>query len=180
MMNRCGLRDAVDMLADSGVGALGPTTWADLGCGEGTFTRALAELLAFGSTIHGMDLNGSALRRIPSVHSGVRIATHRGDFTNQPWPFANLDGVLMANSLHYVANPTAFIRACESQMKLPPRFLIVEYDTNEASRWVPHPVSEVRLRALFERAGYPSISVLRTRPSVYRRAPLYAALIMQS
>src|SRR5262245_29380664 len=96
------LRDAVDMLADSGVDALGPTTWADLGCGDGTFTRALAELLAAGSTIHAMDLDGSALRRIPSMQNRVRIATHRGDFTNQPWPFADLDGILMANSLHYV------------------------------------------------------------------------------
>jgi SAM-dependent methyltransferase len=174
------LRDAVDMLADSGVDALGPTTWADLGCGEGTFTRAFAELLASGSTIHAMDVNGSALRRIPSVHNGVRIATHRGDFTNQPWPFADLDGILMANSLHYVATPGAFIRACESHMKPPARFLIVEYDTNEANQWVPHPVSQAKLRALFERAGYSSISVLRTRPSVYQPAPLYAVSIVQS
>src|SRR4029453_14715020 len=36
------LRDAIDMLADSGVDALGPTIWADLGCGDGTFTLALA------------------------------------------------------------------------------------------------------------------------------------------
>jgi len=45
-------RDAIEMLADSGVGALGPTTWADLGCVTGTFTLALAGLLAPGSTIH--------------------------------------------------------------------------------------------------------------------------------
>jgi SAM-dependent methyltransferase len=172
-------RDAVDMLADSAVGALGPTTWADLGCGDGTFTRALAELLAPGSTIHAMDLDGAALRKIPSEYNGVRLAMHHGDFTNQPWPFTELDGILMANSLHYVENPAAFIRACESRMKPPRRFLIVEYDTNDASRWVPYPLSQARLGTLFERAGCSSISLLRTRPSVYRRAPLYAASIMQ-
>jgi hypothetical protein len=48
------LRDAIDMLADSGVGALVPTIWADLGCGDGTFTLALADLLAPGSMIHAM------------------------------------------------------------------------------------------------------------------------------
>jgi len=39
------LRDAIDMLAES-VEALGPTIWADLGCGDGRFTRALADMLA--------------------------------------------------------------------------------------------------------------------------------------
>jgi ubiquinone/menaquinone biosynthesis C-methylase UbiE len=174
------LRDAIHMLAASGVDAVAPTTWADLGCGDGTFTLALAELLAPGSTIHAMDVDSSALQRIPSVHNGVRITKHRGDFTGLPWPFADLDGILMANSLHYVETPAAFIRACESQMKSRRRFLIVEYDTNESSRWLPYPVSQASLRALFERAGYSAISLLRTRPSVYRRAALYAVSVAQS
>jgi SAM-dependent methyltransferase len=172
-------RDATDMLAGSGIEELGPTIWADLGCGDGTFTLALAEMLASESVIHAMDLDGSALRRIPTVHNHVRITLHRGDFTKQPWPFANLDGILMANSLHYVENQAAFIRGCESQMKPRRRFLIVEYDTGEASRWVPYPVSQTKLTALFERAGYSS-RVLRSRPSIYRRAPLYAAAIERS
>src|SRR5262245_41283438 len=110
-------RDAIDMLTDSGLEALGPTIWADLGCGEGTFTVALADLLASGSIVHAIDLDGSALRRIPSLHKGVQIARHRRNFIEQPWPFHGLDGILMANSLHYVENQAAFIRACESQMK---------------------------------------------------------------
>jgi trans-aconitate methyltransferase len=170
------LRDAVDLLADSFVGKLGPTTWADLGCGTGTFTLALAELLSPGSTIHAMDRDDSALRKVPPAHKGVRITTHRGDFTNQTWPFTNLDGILMANSLHYVENQPTFIRRCEREMKFP-RFLLVEYDTDEPGRWVPHPVSRARLKSLFTSAGYSSVTMLRSRPSVYRRAALYAALI---
>src|SRR5580765_371539 len=96
------LRDAVELLDASGVGQLGPTTWADLGCGDGTFTLALAELLAPGSAIHAMDVDRAALRRMPSAQDHVRIATHVGDFTNASWPFDGLDGILMANSLHYV------------------------------------------------------------------------------
>jgi SAM-dependent methyltransferase len=171
-------RDAVDMLADSGIDGLEPTTWADLGCGDGTFTLALADILASGSTIHAMDLDASALRRIPAAHKGVRIVTHRGDFTGVAWPFADLDGILMANSLHYISDQSAFIRSCERHMKPPHRFLIVEYDTTAANPWVPYPVSQIRLRALFEGAGYSSIRVLRSRPSVFRRAPLYAAAIV--
>ena len=171
------LRDAIDMLAESGVEALGPTIWADLGCGDGTFTRALADMLASGSLIHAIDLDGSALRRIPSAHKGVRISTHRGDFMKQPWPFAGLDGILMANSLHYVENQAAFIRDCESHMRLPRRFLLVEYDVSEANRWVPYPVSQTRVTTLFERAGYSSVRVLRSRPSLYRRASLYSVAV---
>ena len=165
------------MLAESGVDALGPTTWADLGCGTGTFTLALADLLSAGSTIHAMDQDGSALRRIPPEHKGVSITTHRGDFTNDTWPFANLDGILMANSLHYVDDQAAFIHSCERRMTVPRRFLIVEYDTDESSRWVPHPVSRKKLASLFSDAGYSSIAMLGSRPSVYRRAALYAALV---
>jgi ubiquinone/menaquinone biosynthesis C-methylase UbiE len=174
------LRDAIEMLADSRVEALGPTTWADLGCGTGMFTLALADLLAPGSAIHAMDRDGLALRKIPSAHKGVSITTHRGDFTNQKWPFANLDGILMANSLHYVDNQATFIRGCEARMTVPRRFLIVEYDTDEPTRWVPHPVSLARLRSLFTGAGYSSITILRSRPSVYRRAALYAAALSTS
>jgi ubiquinone/menaquinone biosynthesis C-methylase UbiE len=152
------LRHAIALLADSGVEALGPTIWADLGCGDGTFTIALASLVASGSTIHAIDRDRAALQRIPPAHNGVHIATHHGDFTHHPWPFDDLDGILMANSLHYIENQAAFIRACNKHMKSRRRFLIVEYDTNEANRWVPFPVSRSRLAA-------------------YRRAPLYAALI---
>jgi len=165
------------MLADSGVAGLGPTVWADLGCGTGTFTLALAELLAAGSAIHAMDRDASALRSMPSTHENVRIATHRGDFTTRTWPFANLNGILMANSLHYVRDQERFIRACEPQMTSPRRFLIVEYDTTEAGRWLPYPVGLARLTELFTAAGYSSITVLRSRPSVFRRAALYAALV---
>jgi SAM-dependent methyltransferase len=174
------LRDAIEMLADSGVDSLGPTTWADLGCGGGTFSLALAALLAAGSSIYAMDRHGSALRKIPSAHNRVRITSHRGDFTNYTWPFSDLDGILMANSLHYVDDHAAFIRAGEPRMTSRRRFLIVEYDTNEASRWVPYPVSKTRLTALFTAAGYSSIRLLRSRPSVYGRASLYAAVIAPS
>jgi len=59
------LRDAIDMLANADVDALGPTIWADLGCGDGTFTLALADRLASGSVVHAIDLDGSALVQRP-------------------------------------------------------------------------------------------------------------------
>jgi trans-aconitate methyltransferase len=168
--------DAIALIAPAGVQALGPATWADLGCGDGTFTRALAALLPPGSTIHAVDRDAAALRALPSAYGGARIHAHRADFTRQPWPFSSPDGILMANSLHYVADQPAFLRACTS-LAPPPRFLIVEYDTDRANRWVPYPVSRARLATLFAAAGYAAVRTLASRPSIYQPAPLYAAAI---
>jgi SAM-dependent methyltransferase len=170
------LHDAVELLRSSDAGTLGPTTWADLGCGDGTFTLALADLLAAGSVVHALDVDASALRKIPPVHKDVRITTHRGDFTNASWPFAGLDGILMANSLHYVEDQARFIAACEPRLTSR-RFLIVEYDTDKANPWVPYPVSAARLRVLFTAAGYSQVVILGSRPSVYRNAAIYAAMV---
>ena len=165
------------MLAPADLGALGPTTWADLGCGEGTFTRALASLLAPGSTVHAMDRDASALPSLPSVQGPAMIRTHAGDFTRRPWAFPDVDGILMANALHYVGDQLAFIRACAAQAAGPPHFLVVEYDTDRGNQWVPYPVSRARLASLFADAGYGPIRLLGTRRSIYRTAPLYAAAI---
>lgn len=169
------LGDAVALLGHPGLASQPASTWADLGCGDGTFTLALAELLPAGSTIHAIDRDASALRRIPNEHKDVRIATHRGDFSSAAWPCDDLDGILMANSLHYVKDQTSFVRACESHLRTR-RFLIVEYDTDAANRWVPYPLSKTTLTRLFTSAGY-SVTFLGARPSVFRRAALYGALM---
>jgi hypothetical protein len=125
-----------------------------------------------------MDRDGSVLRRIPPVYKSIGITTHHGDFLEQQmWPFRDVDGILMANSLHYVADQPAFLRACEPCMRSRHYFLIVEYDTDAASHWVPYPVPQTRLTTLFNGAGGRSIKILRSRPSLYRRAALYAALV---
>jgi SAM-dependent methyltransferase len=167
--------DALLLIGAARAGAAS-ARWADLGCGDGTFTLALATLLPAGSTIHAVDRDASALQRLPRSHAGTSIVTHVSDFTTPPWPFGALDGVMLANSLHYVRDQSRFIRLCEAAMRLP-RFLIVEYDTDKANRWVPYPISRRRLEDLFADAGYPSIQWLGSRPSIYRRASIYAAMI---
>jgi SAM-dependent methyltransferase len=170
------VEDALELIQKASIGGE-RATWADLGCGDGTFTLALASLLPAGSTIHAVDRDGSALRRIPRTHAGSSIVTHVADFTTPPWPVRQLDGVLLANSLHYVPDQPGFIRLCEAAMKPPPRCIIVEYDLDRANRWVPYPLSRQTLEHLFAGAGYASIQWLGSRPSVYRRASIYAAMI---
>jgi trans-aconitate methyltransferase len=169
------LRDAIEILA-GGVFDAGPTVWADLGCGTGTFTVALASRLAPGSTIHAIDRDATALRQLPTEHHGVTIVSRAGDMTDVAW-LADLDGVLMANSLHYVRDQAGFIDAWKSRLAPGGRFLIIEYDTDAANRWVPFPVSRRHLSTLIAQTGQAHIQDLGRRASTYRRAPLYAALV---
>jgi hypothetical protein len=46
-------------------------------------------------------------------------------------------------------------------------FLIVEYDMNNANRWVPYPLSFRYLKQLFQKSGYCLIEKLREYPSVF-------------
>ncbi|MBP8824437.1 MAG: class I SAM-dependent methyltransferase, partial [Flavobacteriales bacterium] len=77
-----------------------PNRWLELGCGTGTFTRALAELLPTDSTITAVDRNEAALRALPAMHHGVRINAMNAD-AEDPLP-GPVDGVLLANVLHFV------------------------------------------------------------------------------
>jgi SAM-dependent methyltransferase len=177
------IREAVELISGgdgSGIGTAGPGVWADLGCGDGTFTRALAQLLAAGSVVHAVDLDAAALANIPEQRDGTAIAKHRSDFTRQPWPFDDrLDGILMANSLHYVPEQETFLRECDARLKDEGRFVVVEYDFERPNRWVPYPVSRRRLTALFANAGYSEPVWLGARASVYQRGEMYAAMVMK-
>ena len=171
------LKHAIEMLAPGVAGLQTPETWADIGCGNGLFTQALAHVLPPGSAIHAMDTDAPALRDIPRRIEQVDIRIWRGDFLATPWPFDALDGVLLANALHYVEDQAAFVRSCAAHMKPRHRFLLVEYDTETANPWVPYPLGQQALASLFAAAGYPSSRVLGARDSRYQSAGLYSAVV---
>lgn len=167
--------DAIALFDGADLSTPAPSAWADFGCGDGTFTMALASLLAPGSVIHAIDRDASAIARVPAALDAVRIERHVADFTRS-WPFsAVLDGILMANSLHYVRDQRAFLRSCLSAMAPAGRFLIVEYDTFSSSPWVPFPVSRAAFADLFSDIG--AVTWLGTRRSTYGRARLYSAVV---
>jgi ubiquinone/menaquinone biosynthesis C-methylase UbiE len=165
--------DAAELIADPRIDS---ARWADVGCGTGVFTRALATLLPPGSVIHAMDVDRSSLRQVPASHAGTSIVTHVGDMTRLPWPFGPVDGVLLANALHYVADPVGWLRDCRSMLARR-RLVVVEYDTDRGNAWVPYPLSRESLARVCVEAGYGRPDVLRMRRSIYQRAPLYAAIV---
>lgn len=154
----------------------GKQTWADLGCGSGLFSYALTDQLPKDSTIYSVDENVNALKQISATNK-VNIQTIHANFTNQ-LSLTDLDGILMANSLHYVKDKNAFIKKASAYMKKEKIFLIVEYDSDKAvETWVPYPVSFQSLKKLFTEAGYSFVQKLNEHPSVYHNGNIYSALI---
>ncbi|MBK8498046.1 MAG: methyltransferase domain-containing protein [Flavobacteriales bacterium] len=168
-------RDAVDLISNAPLAHGAPQRWAELGCGTGTFTRALADLLPPGSSITAVDRDASALDQMPEQHGRTRITKHLGDFTTGPLPVRDLDGILLANALHFVRDQSDFIRRVSESLKSTGTFLLVEYDTDTPNPWVPHPLSFVALSELFKASGFRTVKRLFDWPSAFGRARLYSA-----
>jgi trans-aconitate methyltransferase len=149
-----------------------PSYWADLGCGGGIFSYALAGLLPEGSRITCIDQEPQQIE--PSIN-GVSLRFEKAKIEKMVFAPRSLDGILMANALHYVKDQPGFIERLESFLSPTASFLIVEYDTDLSNRWVPYPISFSRLQHLFK--DYSDVKKLGERPSVYGRANLYACQI---
>ena len=60
------IKEAVAMLKNDYVNATKKMIWADLGCGSGTFTLALAAMFVPDSLVYAIDTNAASLQQIPS------------------------------------------------------------------------------------------------------------------
>ena len=152
--------------------------WADLGSGEGAFTLALAELLGPGSRIHSVDTDAAALRTQQRAMSerfpGVELEIHPGDFTRS-LELPSLDGIVMANSLHFHGDHAAVVRHVVTWLKPGARFVLVEYDADRGNTWVPHPLSYATWERVATGSGLADTSLLHRLPSRFLGA-IYSAL----
>jgi ubiquinone/menaquinone biosynthesis C-methylase UbiE len=170
------LNDAIALIRHSSLTQLPATVWADLGCGTGLFTFALANLLQPGSTIYALDKSNTPLSEYPYPHR-ITIHQQQTDFEKNEIDFVGLGGILMANSLHYMADKKQLINKLSSHIKDNGIFLIVEYDTMKSNPWVPYPIKFELLQELFYSLGFASVIKLGEKPSVYGSGNMYAALI---
>jgi ubiquinone/menaquinone biosynthesis C-methylase UbiE len=147
----------------------GPYRWAELGAGEGNFTRALATLLGPAAQIVAVDKDARAMRAI-----GDGIETRVADFT-RPLDLRDLDGVLMANSLHFVRNKQPVLEAVFEMLSPGGRLIVVEYDTDSGNPWVPHPFSLASWMRMSQEAGFVGTEQIGSVPSRYFGS-MYSAL----
>ncbi len=146
--------------------------WADLGCGSGTFTKALSVLLGDGNKIFAVDNTNQHITS--SDRNSAQIEFIKLDFVNDMFPFSMLDGILMANALHYVKDKPAFISKIKKHLKPNGQLIIIEYETEQTNPWVPYPIRFDNLRKVLLISGFIQVEKIGERESIYRSGGMYA------
>jgi trans-aconitate methyltransferase len=149
-------------------------TWADLGAGSGLFTLALASLLPPDSNIYAVDSDRHALQAIPWNQKDKSLIRVVSDVTHD-LELPSLDGVLMANVLHFLPEHHQFLQRIRGMLADRGSIIIVEYDTNTGNRWVPYPISLDRMKALAS-AGHFAIKQLGREKSKFGGS-IYSVLL---
>ena len=169
--------DHVNLLrpADLSPGA----SFADLGAGSGAFTLALRELLGLSADIYAVDHERGRLAELERAYRARFGATDHlhlisSDFT-RALELPPLDGVLMANSLHFYRDKEKVLSHIGSFLKPDGALLLVEYNVDRGNPWVPHPLSFESFRELAPRAGFSEPRLLGKHPSGFLRE-FYSAL----
>ena len=135
--------------------------WADLGAGDGAFTLALAELLGPTGHITAIDKDAMPLGRMAGH---TNIETLRADFS-RPLTLVGLDGVVMANSLHFLRDKHAALKNVFDLLRPGGHLIVVEYGADRGNPWVPHPFSYSTWEKMAAEAGFTNTRLLKTIPS---------------
>jgi SAM-dependent methyltransferase len=159
-------------------------TWADIGAGAGAFTLALADLLGVGGRIIAVDRDARALdenasavaERFPAAEMSTLVADLEGRLD-----LPLLDGLLAANSLHFVRpeRQVAVIESLALHLRPGARFVVVEYDTDRGNPWVPHPFSSRRWPEMAAAAGLTGTLEIGRVPSRFLGA-IYSAVSLRA
>lgn len=152
--------------------------WADFGSGGGAFTLALADLLGPSGAIFSIERDPAVLRdqqramrdRFPHAAVDYRPA----DFS-RPISLPALDGIVMANALHFVRDKAPVLALLHGYLKPGGRLVLVEYNTDTGNQWVPYPLSYPAWARMAEQHGFTGIRLLATAPSRFLRE-IYSAV----
>src|SRR5574339_80525 len=144
-------------------------TWADFGAGSGAFTMALRELIGPHAEVYAVDKDRRGFNELEKAHrekfaTAQNVHTVRADFTGA-LSLPPLDGIVMANSLHYYKDKEKILRHVRSFLKMNGVLLLVEYNVDSGNVWVPYPLSFETFRALAVRTGFSEPKLLATIPS---------------
>ena len=157
-------------------------TWADLGAGSGAFTLALRELVGPDAMIYAVDRDRTRLNELEGAYRArfgdtKNLHILAADFSRS-LDLPTLDGILMANSLHFFKDKEKILRQMRTHLKANGILLLVEYNVDSGNPWVPHPLSFESFRVLAPRAGFSEPRLLAKHPSSFLRE-FYSALCQQ-
>ncbi|MEM7336137.1 MAG: class I SAM-dependent methyltransferase [Chloroflexota bacterium] len=151
----------------------GSRVWGDFGSGRGAFTLALADILGEHGEIISVDQDRWALHQQKRTINGrfphAKMTYIRQDYTKPLKNMPPLDGLVMANTLHFHQGERRLnlLRLIQGYLKVNGRLIVVEYDTNHGNRWVPHPMTFQSWQAIASEAGFSQTTLLTTHPSSF-------------
>jgi len=144
--------------------------WADFGSGEGAFTLALAdiggpdvEIISIDKDTHRLASQQQAFANDFPQH---QISFINADFT-KPLGLPPLDGIIAANSSHFVEDTLSLFRLFKSYLRKGGIFVVVEYNVDHGNPWVPYPFSFHTFQELATQAGFSHPTLLETIPSSF-------------
>lgn len=170
------LEQAINLIKTSIITNIKSSVWTDLGCGTDLFTNALAFLLADNSTVYAID---KSKQNIGSGRS-VNINFIQLDFVQSDLKLPLLDGIMMANSLHYVKDKYAFLNRISAYIKPNGKLLIVEYDRTKANPWMPFPINFYSVQNLLNNTGFQDVIKISERPSAFGSVNMYSCIAVKS
>jgi precorrin-6B methylase 2 len=154
-------------------------SFADLGAGSGAFTLALREVLGASANIYAVDKDKTALQELEKSFttrfgslSNLKII--QADFSkslNLPL----LDGILMANSLHFFKDKVKVLQHIKTFLKPNGKLIMVEYNVDKGNMWVPYPFTFSGFGKLCKESGFDSPQLLATHPSSFMNG-FYSAM----
>ncbi len=155
--------------------------WADLGSGAGAFTLALADLIGPQGRILSVDKDRGSLREqeraMRARFPASSVEYINADFTRR-LDMPPLDGIVMANSLHFVRKKDPVLQLVRGYLRPGGRLLLVEYNADSGNMWVPYPLSYNTWEALARHNGFTQTQLLATVPSRFFGS-MYSAMSLQ-
>ena len=96
-------------------------SWADLGAGSGAFTLATRELIGPTASIYAVDKDRHSLNQLEQAYrarfgDSQNLHLINGDFS-RALDIPPLDGIVMANSLHFFKDKEKISTPCEFVLK---------------------------------------------------------------
>jgi ubiquinone/menaquinone biosynthesis C-methylase UbiE len=154
--------------------------WADLGSGWGAFTLALADLIGPTGYIYSVDKDRGSLREqeraMRARFPGMMVEYIAANMSNH-LDLPPLDGVVMANSLHFLRDKDPMVQLVRGYLRPGGRFILVEYNADRGNWWVPYPLSYSTWEKMARRNGFATTELLARRPSRFLNE-MYSALSM--
>ena len=149
-------------------------TWADLGAGNGKITMVVRVLLGKDGKVFAIDTNPQVMN-LSTLEAVAKVFPIQQDFT-QPLDLPMLDGILMANSLHFVKDKKSFLQQLIPKLKPEGKFVFIEYDMEVGNQWVPFPITIEELKKLTLEVHLAEAKEINRRQSTYGNGGMYLAV----